>query len=219
MQDIIHHPQYVAPQDVQTIKQWYHDVVADDFSGGPHHTDTMQWGMSGCWDRPLRLDRPDCPLTPVIHRLQQDFGPFEIHNCSIRYLAFPFGPHSDIRSTEWLQTYRRDWLRGYTFLIPLSWRDDYQPGTAFFSSPPQDDEPLYEECGDVLPQYADTHRSQAKNFSVKRIVQWQHAGDLVAWMNFQWHCSTSPQGYHYHNDPTLAAKEFISIETYRPRLG
>lgn len=218
MQDIMHHPQYVAPQDVHNIRQWYHAVVADDFSGGPHETQHLPQGLTGCWDRPLRLDREDCPLRPVISRLKEDFGAFDMHNGSVRYLGYPFSVHSDVRSTEWLQDYQRDHQRGYTFLIPLSWRADYQPGTAFFSSPPQEGEPLYQECLDVLPQYTDSHRSLTKNFSVKRIVQWQQPGDLVAWMNFQWHCSTSPQGYLYHNDPNLAAKEFISIETHRPRV-
>lgn len=215
MDNIIHKTDYVSLDDVKKIRRFYNAVIDDSFSGGPYSTEILKNGIAGCWDRPLRLDRGDNPLLPVIEKLHEEFGAFEIHTASVRYMAFPFGPHTDIRDTEWLKKYRKDHDRGYTFLIPLSWKKEYQPGTAFFSCPPDDAEPLYEECLEWLPEHSATGKSIEKNFSVKQIIKWQQPGELVAWKNFQWHCSLSPAGYVY--DSKNWVKEFISIETYYPK--
>lgn len=215
MEDILYKPNYVPYDEIVKIKHFYDKIINDSFSNGPKENLNLENGMQGCWDRPLRLERSDNPIISVINNLHKEFGAFEIHEASIRYMAFPFGPHTDIRNTAWLKAYRKNYDRGYTFLIPLSWKEGYQPGTAFFSCPPDDAEPLYEECLEWLPKYSEKGKIIERNFSVKQIIKWQQPGDLVVWKNFQWHCSLSPQGYVY--DSKKWVKEFISIETYYPK--
>ena len=215
MEDIIHKIDYVSLDDITKIRRFYNFVVGDAFSGGPYSSEHLKNGMSGCWDRPLRLENNDNPLLPVMDKLHKEFGDFKIHTASVRYMAYPFGPHSDIRDTKWLQEYRKNYNGGYTFLIPLAWKKNYQPGTAFFSSPPDDNDPLYAECSEWLPEHHEKSKIE-RNFGVKKLIKWQQPGDLVAWKNFQWHCSLSPEGYVY--DPKKWVKEFISIETYYPKI-
>lgn len=211
MEDIIHKISYVSHEEVKKIKHFYDITINDKFSNGPKKNIKVEGVSEGCWDRPLRLDNNNNPLITVINKLHKDFGNFEIHTASVRYLAFPFAPHTDIRDTSWYQNYRKKYSRGYTFIIPLWWNHDYQAGTAFFSCPPEDDQPLYEEYNDCLTQYSDVGKVAGKNFGVKKIIQWQSPGDLIAWKNFQWHCSLSPRGYSYNLEKWV--KEFISIET------
>lgn len=215
MDDIIHINNYVSIDNIKKIKHFYDVVINDTFSNGPKENLNLKNGMQGCWDRPLRLENPNNPLIPVIQKLHKEFGAFEMHDASIRYMAFPFGPHTDIRDTKWLQEHRNNYNRGYTFLIPLSWKENYQPGTGFFSCPPNDDEELYGENLEWLPEHSEKGKNIEKNFSVKKIIKWQQPGDLIAWKNFQWHCSLSPVGYVYDSKDWV--KEFVSIETYFPK--
>jgi len=55
--------------------------------------------------------------------------------------------------------------------------------------------------------------SRNKNYGVKRLVPWKHPGDLVAWMNYQYHGSLMSKDYPYNDNEWC--KEFISIETLR----
>lgn len=216
MKNIIHTPAYIPQEKIQEIKHYYDEVVNDSFSNGPKSNPKLKKQMQGCWDRPLRLENRDNPVHQLLEKLRNDFGNFEIHCSSIRYQAYPFGPHSDIRDSQWLKDYRYKFNRGYTFLIPLWWQKNYTAGTGFFSCPPADDEPLYEDCYDLLPQHAESERKMIeKNFSVKKIVKWQQPGDLIAWMNFQWHCSLGPDDVTYSDKKWV--KEFISIETAYPK--
>ena len=131
---------------------------------------------------------------------------------SIRYQAYPFAPHSDIKNIEWLLGNKsQGYTEGYTFLIPLWWDENCNPGTAFFNNPAKLSELHYTEAQDVLPEIVDN--SNIKNFSVKEIVNWINPGDLIAWKNFQWHGSTCSHSYQYSTKKYC--KEFISIETFR----
>jgi len=214
MDDIIYKQQFVDKNLLQDIKQFY-SRINDSFSNGPKSYPTEDGGtmMMGCWDRPLRLEMQDNPLHTVIADLKSLLGDFVIHTSSIRYLAFPFVPHSDIRSSEWIIEHREKYQPGYTILIPLDWKPGYTPGTAFFDSPPLDGQDLYIEHQDILPTL--THPKTAKNYGVKKIVEWQYHGDLIAWKNYMWHSSLADKSFKYSNKEHC--KEFISIETFLPR--
>ncbi len=216
MADIIHKENYISKEQVSDIKTFFDKKIRDKLSGGPYESKQLESGMEGCWDRSLHFEIKENPIHALITSLQKDFGGFHINESSIRYMAYPFVPHSDIRSSEWLQEQRQNFYPGYTFLIPIWWKEDYNPGTAFFSSPPENDEQLYIEQQDVLPKFSEQHKKQARNFGVKQIVKWKNTGDLIAWKNFQWHCSLSQANYTY-SDKTWC-KEFISIETAFPKL-
>jgi hypothetical protein len=64
----------------------------------------------------------------------------------------------------------------------------------------------------TLPGYAPQYQEESKNYSVRQILEWQCPGDLIAWENFQFHCSSQLGSWQY--DRTAWVKEFISIETY-----
>lgn len=212
---IIHQKNYISIDQVDEIRSYF-DKINDSLlaSKGPYTTERAKLGYQGCWDRNLHLEKTNNPVHQIINKLKQDFGDFFIHECSIRYLSAPFLPHSDIRSIKWLNELRNSGRQpGFTFLIPLWWRKGYTPGTAFFSSPANLDETLYSDMLDILPNYAEQYEKESMNFSVQEIVKWQSPGDLIAWENFQWHCSCH-YGHVEYNKQTWA-KEFISIETFK----
>ncbi len=216
MADIIHKENYISAEQVSAIKHFFDKKIRDKLSGGPNKADQLEAGLEGCWDRSLHYELKDNPIHEVIDKLIKDFGGFHVHESSIRYMAYPFVPHSDIRNSEWLLAQRQNFYPGYTFLIPLWWKEDYNPGTAFFSSPPQANQDLYIQQQDILPKFSEQYKKQARNFGVKEIVKWKSPGDLIAWKNFQWHCSLSQKDYQYSD--TSWCKEFISIETAYPKL-
>jgi hypothetical protein len=196
------------------IKEFYKDLN-DKLSGGPSELggEFKSIEKEGCWDLPLRLELDDNPLHILLEMLKKSFGEFIIHDSSIRYLAYPFTPHTDIRSSEWLLENRKKYNTGHTMIIPFAWEEGYNPGTAFFSSPPKDGEPLYVEKQDVLPKLQNP--GYAKHFSVKKIFHWKNPGDLLIWENYKFHCSTHDPAWQYTDDKHC--KEFISIETFRPK--
>lgn len=213
MPDIIYKEKYVDDKLLEEIKNFY-VKVNDSFCGGPV-PDTSQLSttlqVEGCSDRPLRLEYKENPLHKLIIKLKQDLGDFHIHDCSIRYMYFPYGPHTDIRSNETMIESRKDYRFGYTFLIPLSWKAGYNPGTAFYDSPPKEGQQMLIERDDVLPMLQ--KKSASRNFGINKLIPWKNPGDLVGWMNYQWHSSMTDPKWVY-NDKEWC-KEFISMETYR----
>ncbi len=216
MEDVIHKPQYVSLDDIEKIRFFYNLVIDDSMGGGPVKSDKVKDGIQGFWNRPLRLEYAENPLHKVIQRLREDFGDFEIVTACLAYMSYPYAPHTDTRSWEWLREYRKKYRAGWKFLIPLAWKKDYQPGTVFFSNPPGDHESLYEDHSDWLPELSNDSKISAKELGVKKIIKWQQPGDLVAWKTFQWHCSLSPKGYKY--DLKKSTKEFLTIEIGFPKL-
>lgn len=212
--EIIFQPQYIDVSLIDSIRQYFNDINDCPFhSDGPKDNHINALGWEGCWDRNLYLEKTDNPVHTVIQKLKSDFGDFSIYDASIRYLCAPYLPHSDIRDTEWLRKAKTDnFKEGFVFLIPLWWRSNYKPATAFYSNPARLDEPLYMDYGDILPKFSPDHERDARNLSVHKIVHWQNAGDLVAWRNFQWHgsCGILEGSYARHR----WIKEFISIETW-----
>ena len=93
----------------------------------------------------------------------------------------------------------------------MQWKSGCNAGTTFFDSPPKEGQDLYVEHEQVLPTMQNENRN--KNFGVKRLVPWKHPGDLVAWMNYQYHGSLMSKDYAYNDNEWC--KEFISIETFR----
>lgn len=213
MPDIVYKEKYVDEELLQEIKYFY-EKVNDSFCGGPVE-DTGQLSttlqVEGCSDKPLRLELKYNPLHKLISKLKEDLGDFHVHDCSIRYMYFPYGPHTDIRSNEAMLESRKEYRFGYTFLIPLSWKPDYNPGTAFYDSPPKEGQQLLIEREDVLPMLQ--KKSASRNFGINKLVPWKHPGDLIGWMNYQWHSSMTDPTWKY-NDKEWC-KEFISMETYR----
>ena len=213
MLDITHKEKYVNDELLGKIIS-YIDKRNDDFVGGPiidkgAHSSSI--GMEGCSDRPLRLEDPDNPIHELLQKLKNDMQDFYIHTGSIRYMYFPYGPHTDIRSSEEMIEMRKKYTNGYTFLIPLRWKAGYVPGTAFFDSPPKENQSLMAEHQEVLPKLQKATAS--KNFSVKKLITWKNPGDLVGWMNYQYHCSMLGGDWTYNEKEWC--KEFISLETYR----
>tara|TARA_R100000081_G_C4803041_1_gene165495 strand:+ start:539 stop:1216 length:678 start_codon:yes stop_codon:yes gene_type:complete len=223
MEDIIHKPQYISLDDIKKIRFFYNCVIDDTMNGGPVKSDKVKAGVQGFWNRPLRLEYPENPVHKVMQRLREDFGDFEIVTACVAYMSYPYGPHTDTRSWEFLRNYRKNYRDGWKFLIPLAWKKDYQPGTVLFSNPPRDDESLYEDHSEWLPELScdskptveERATSFAKELGVKSIIKWQQPGDLVAWKTFQWHCSLSPKGYKY--DLKSSTKEFLTIEVGFPK--
>ena len=215
MQTVIYKQKYIDSDSLQEIKLFY-TKLGDTFSSGPKTSSNKNapyLGKQGCWDKPLRLEISHNPLNKVIDRLKEDFGEFHIHTSSIRYLGYPFTPHSDIRNNEWLLENKKKYRMGYTMLIPLWWKKDHVAGTAFFDSPPLEDQKLYIQEQQHLPRFKDDQ--QAKNFGVRKLIRWQSPGDLVAWKNFMFHCSMTGPEEKY--DDENYTKEFISIETFFPK--
>lgn len=218
MSAVIFKEKYLSDDLVARIKTYF-DALDDSFCGGPITQDKKDGTLAdlpkrGCSDKPLRLENADNPTHELVQKLKNDYGDFHIHTCSIRYLYYPYGPHSDVRSTEDLIESRKKYKYGWTFLIPLSWKPGYVPGTAIFDSPPKQDQLLYAERQDVLPKLQKP--SAAKNFGIKSLMTWRNPGDLVGWMNYQFHSSMIGGGDMPYNDNEWC-KEFISIETYRFR--
>tara|TARA_Y100001937_G_scaffold61578_1_gene84313 strand:- start:992 stop:1642 length:651 start_codon:yes stop_codon:yes gene_type:complete len=213
MIETIYKEKYVDNELLDEIKIFY-SKVGDALSGGPV-VDTTEhstiYGKDGCADRPLRLEFKKNPIHKLIGKLKADMGDFHIHEGSIRYLYYPFGPHSDVRTSEHLLESRKRYRDGYTFLIPLQWKDGCTPGTAFFDSPPKEDQQLMIERPDVIPQTKNPNYS--KNFGIKQLIPWKNPGDLVGWMNYQYHSSMIGGDWVYNDSEWC--KEFISIETFR----
>ena len=210
LEDICFKENYISSTNILKLKKFFDETVNDWFSNGPKRCDDWEEQLYGCFDRPLRLERKDNPLLPVIDNLKQDFGDFEIYDGSVRYMNYPFPPHTDVRSSETIMEQRKKHNNGYVFIIPLWWDKEYQPGTAFFNSPPKLDEPMYIEYQSILP--APKSDKLVKNLSIKRLIKWKNPGDLIAWRNYQWHASLTTSGYNYSQDKFC--KQFISIETW-----
>ena len=208
--DVYYQESYISIEHAKKIKNYFDVTINDNFSNGPKPQNKFTHNFTGCQDRPLRLENSDNPLHVVIDKLKQDFGDFYLHTGSIRYMNYPFGPHTDIRTQEWLLEQRKNYNDGHIFIIPLWWEKNYTAGTAFFSSPPSQNEPLYIEHQSILPQAVDDR--EIRNFSVKRLLYWKNPGDLIVWKNYTWHSSFAPNGYNYSHDKFC--KEFISIETW-----
>ena len=213
MTDIVFKEKYVPAELLAKIRSFI-DKTNDKLVGGPiiRHVETGSDLMKeGGADRPLRLENIDNPIHDLIPLLKEDFGNFYIHTCSIRYIYYPYSPHTDVRNNEDLIKNRKNYRHGYTFIIPLSWKSGCNPGTTFFDSPPKEGQELYVEHQDVLTKMQNESRN--KNFGVKRLVSWKNPGDLVAWMNYQYHGSLVNKDYPYNDNEWC--KEFISIETFR----
>jgi len=212
---IAYKPKYITQSDVEKIRNYFNEIndsLLD--SRGPYPNERNKLGWQGCWDRQLHYEKLDNPVHDVIDKLKKDFGDFQINDSSIRYLSAPFLPHSDVKSVKWINDQKKSGRReGFIFLIPLWWEENYFPGTAFFNSPPDLSEPLYNEKIDVLPEFSDKFQEDMRNFSVKKIIKWESPGDLIAWENFQYHSSCQFGNFVY--DKNKWVKEFISIETYR----
>jgi hypothetical protein len=211
-EDIIYKNRYLSKVQLESCRLYFQNLN-DSFSNGPKEYISDNGShllKEGCWDRPLRLENPDNPIHQIIEQLKMDLGDFVIHTCSIRYLAYPFVPHSDIRSSEWMIENNKKYKPGYTILIPLSWKTNYKPGTAFFDCPPKEGQEMYVEQQAILPKFQ--NQNHAKNFGIKKLVAWQHPGDLIAWKNYRFHCSMTDQNYNYSDSDWC--KEFISIETF-----
>ena len=208
--DIYFVESYVSREHTQEIKNYFDETVNDWFSNGPRTSDKWHQEWIGCFDRPLRLERQDNPLLPVIDKLKADFGNFDIFEASIRYMNYPFPPHSDVRDSETIMKQRKQHTAGHVFIIPLWWQKGYKPGTAFFNSPPKLNEPMYVEHQDIFPKAKSD--KEVKEYSVKKIIKWKNPGDLVAWKNYQWHSTLTTPGYDYSRDEFC--KEFVSIETW-----
>jgi hypothetical protein len=211
MENIVFKKKYIDFDSITYIKKFF-DVTINDKLDVESKVYVPGKGM--CWDRPLRFDIKKNPIHSVIEKLKRDFGFFHIHTSSIRYMASPFLPHSDIRNSEWLLDQRKKFDPGYTFLIPLWWAENYKPGTAFFSSPAENKQELYIEHKNILPEFEKD--KDARNFGVKQIIKWESPGDLIAWKNYQWHCSLTQKNYPYNGETWC--KEFISIETVVPKI-
>ena len=212
---ILHKKNYISIDFVEQIRAYY-DKINDSLlaSKGPYICDPSKLGYQGCWDRNLHYEKLDSPIHQIVSKLKEEFDDFFIHTSSIRYLSTPFLPHSDIRSIDFLKDMRSNgYSPGFTFLIPLWWKKGYTPGTAFFNSPANIDEPLYADLLDILPNYAEKYENEARNFSVREIAKWESPGDLIAWENFQWHCSCHYGQIEYNKQTWV--KEFISIETHK----
>ena len=211
--------QFISTEEIAAIRGFYEKMDPAP-SGGPWKSSTVRLGHEGAWDRSLHLDKPGLnPGKMIVDRLQRRFGLFDVYTSSIRYLAAPFAPHSDVISAEWLLKKRATGLLpGWKFLIPLAWIDGYNPKTYIFSSPPEHNEKLYSEYQHDLPYTVNDldGSDRSKNFSIKTILEWKDPGDLLAWEDFQWHCSSDPDGMKYNlTDWRSACKEFISVETMR----
>ena len=211
--------QFISTEEIAAIRGFYEKMDPAP-SGGPWKSSTVRLGHEGAWDRSLHLDKPGfIPGKMIVDRLQRQFGDFDVYTSSIRYLAAPFAPHSDVISAEWLLKKRATGLLpGWKFLIPLAWIDGYNPKTYIFSSPPEHNEKLYSEYQHDLPYTVNDldGSDRSKNFSIKTILEWKDPGDLLAWQDFQWHCSSDPDGMKYNlTDWRSACKEFISVETMR----
>jgi hypothetical protein len=215
LKKIIYKENYISTDLVDQIRAYY-ETINDSLlaSKGPFPTEKSKLGWQGCWDRNLHYEKLDSPIHQIVYKLKEDFGNFFIHESSIRYLSAPFLPHLDIRNSDWLKKLRdSDRRPSFTFLIPLWWKKGYTPGTAFFNSPPNIDEPLYSDMLDMFPNYSEQFEKESTQFSVREVVKWQSPGDLIAWENFQWHCSCHHGNIEYNKQTW--AKEFISIETWQ----
>jgi hypothetical protein len=215
--EIGYYSSFFSSDEILELKHFYNVTVNDWWSEDAAYPEPrLERGLHGCWSRPLRLEREDNPLHKMLNRLKEQFGDFRIHEGSLERMAYPFMPHSEVRTSEWRKEQRKRGYRpGYVFLIPLWWKDDYKAGTAFFSNPPDEEDDFYEDHHDILPRMSSEnyHNALEKNLGVTSILMWEKPGDLICWSNYLWHASTDPDGYEYSNEFDNACKEFITIET------
>jgi hypothetical protein len=211
---IVHIKNYISNESVQNIRNFFNNINDSlSESQGPRVNKKNKLGFNGCWDRQLHYEIKDNPIHELVDKLKKDFGNFEIYASSIRYLAGPFLPHTDIESVEKIKQIKDAGLKpGFIFLIPLWWNESHTPGTAFFDCPPEIDKPLYCEMLDILPNFSDEYVEESRNFSVKKIVMWENPGDLVAWENWQWHSSCHSRKPEYALDAWT--KEFLNFKTW-----
>lgn len=212
---VVYQSQYITLDEVREIRSYFDEINDSLFaSRGPQPSEKNRLGWQGCWDRQLHYEKSDNPVHAVVDKLKKDFGNLQIAESSIRYLSSPFLPHSDVKTLDWIENFKKKGRKeGFIFLIPLWWKEDYSPGTAFFNSPPDLSEPLYSEKLDLLPQFSEKYQEDMRNFSIREIIEWKSPGDLIAWENFQFHSSCHFGSATYNKNSWV--KEFISIETYR----
>lgn len=227
---VIYRESYLSQYEVDIINMYYETM---DFgygaSRGPYKNSILELGWQGCWDTGTHLDNPYNPIQLVFDRLEKDFGEMEFVTHSIRHFHAPFDVHDDYPRPNTQASERMTKanvttdMKGFTFLIPLWWKKGYKPGTAFFNSPPEEGEPLYEDYQDVLPQYSAEYYEKREQlhlhfgenvprgpYSVREIMHWKNTGDLIAWENYVLHCSTHMPNWVYSKDKEI--KRFISID-------
>ena len=213
MKDIAYKEKYIDDELLKRIKDFLKETN-DTLHGKPYEATgdgASHLKKEGCADIPLRLDYPNNPINEVIEKLKKDTGDFFIHESSIRYLYYPYTAHSDVRSSEVMIENKKKYRHGYTFLIPLSWKSGYVPGTAFFDSPPKEGQDLYIEHQAMLPKFQ--NERMARNFGIEQLITWKNPGDLIMWMNYRWHCTMNGGSWVYNEEEWC--KEFISLETYK----
>jgi hypothetical protein len=209
MQDLSYTLEYHNVTDIIEYLEQFPD------QGGPFDMVNTQLGLQGCSDRYLGFDDPHSPVHCLVSKLKEDYGDFHIYSASHRTMFYPFMPHTDIRSQEFIRKARADgFTEGYSFLIPLSWQDNYLPGTVFFNNPAKIEEDLYDDRPDILVPYVkEVYDKTAMNLSVRKVIDWENPGDLIAWKNFMWHSSKYDSNWNYSKDNWC--KKFLNIETWR----
>lgn len=206
--------------DVTSIINFFNEIN-DPWSRNLITTDRSIYGIAGCSDVSLRLEIKHNPIHGLIEKLFKDFGDYGKlniipHLTSLRYQSYPFLPHSDISPDCSVIEYLRSvGAKKYlTFVIPLTWKENVHPGTAFFNSPPVLTENLYREHLDVLPHYTEKYQVEMSRYSVADIIHWKNPGDLVMWEDFIFHSTTDHHTYEFSDNPERYSKSFLSIRTY-----
>ena len=227
---VVYKESYLSQDEVDIINMYYETM---DFgygvSRGPYENKFLELGWQGCYDTSSHLDKPHNPVKPIlVERLKKDFGDLIIWRCSIRHFFAPFDVHDDYPRTEkhyehMAKANITEKMKGFSFLVPLWWEKGYKPGTAFFNSPPEKDEPLYEDCQDILPKYS-AHYYKRRNkmshhlaedvpkgpYSVREIIHWKNVGDLIGWENYVLHSSTHTPNWKYSRDKEI--KRFLYMD-------
>ena len=225
---LIYRESYLSQDEVDTINMYYETMnFGYGESRGPYNNPLMELGWQGCYDTTARPEKPNNPIKHLFDRLEKDFGEMIFWRKSIRHFHAPFDVHDDYPHSEAHQEVMKRFdvtedMKGFTFLIPLWWEKGYKPGTACFNSPPEEDEPLYEEHQDILPQYSSLYYERRKQmihpaenvprgpYSVREIMHWKNVGDLIGWENYVLHSSTHTPNWVYSRDKEV--KRFISID-------
>jgi hypothetical protein len=189
MADIIHKENYISAEQVSAIKHFFDKKIRDKLSGGPNKADQLEAGLEGCWDRSLHYELKDNPIHEVIDKLIKDFGGFHVHESSIRYMAYPFVPHSDIRNSEWLLAQRQNFYPGYDV---KSSGDFHYPKTGYMGWHTNHDNPLER----VYITYATEERKSFFRYieNGKMITDYDNKGITVRQFKvtdkppYFWHC-------------------------------
>ena len=206
--------------DVTEIIDFF-NKINDPWSKNIHPTEKSPYGLCGCSDVSLHLEIEDNPIHGLLEKIFKDFGHHGKltvleHLTSIRYQSYPFLPHSDISpDCSVIEYLRSKGAKKYlTFVLPLTWKENVHPGTAFFNSPPLLNEDLYREHLDVLPHYTEKHQVEMSRYSVAAIFEWKNPGDLIVWEDFVFHSTTDHHTYEFSEDPERYSKSFLSIRAY-----